>query len=284
MATFYNQAILSYNGNTTTSNITTGELVEVLSATKTAVQREYQQDDTLTYVVNILNSGTTPMTGVSISDDLGAYSFNTFTLVPMDYVNGTVQYYAGGVLQPTPTVTAGPPLTISGITVPANGNVTVIYQAKTNSFAPLAAESSITNTATINANSIAAPITASATVNAYSDPVLRISKSLNPTTVSENGQLTYTFIIQNYGNTAADAGDALVVSDLFDPILDPITVSFNGTPWTAGGEYSYDSTTGQFLTTAGAITVPAATYTTDGTTGVISTVPGSATLTIQGTV
>ncbi len=26
MATFYNQATLSYNGNTTTSNITTGEL------------------------------------------------------------------------------------------------------------------------------------------------------------------------------------------------------------------------------------------------------------------
>ena len=48
MATFYNQATLSYNGNTTTSNITTGELVEVLSATKTAVQTEYQQDDTPT--------------------------------------------------------------------------------------------------------------------------------------------------------------------------------------------------------------------------------------------
>ena len=115
MATFYNQATLSYNGNTTTSNITTGELVEVLSATKTAVQTEYQQDDTLTYVVNILNSGNTTMTGVTISDNLGAYTLNTLTLVPMDYVVGTVRYYVGGVLQPTPTVTAGPPLTISGL-------------------------------------------------------------------------------------------------------------------------------------------------------------------------
>ena len=113
MATFYNQATLSYNGNTTTSNITTGELVEVLSATKTAVQAEYQQDDTLTYVVNILNSGNTTMTGVTISDNLGAYTLNALTLVPMDYVIGTVRYYVGGVLQPTPTVTAGPPLTIS---------------------------------------------------------------------------------------------------------------------------------------------------------------------------
>lgn len=284
MATFYNQATLSYNGNTTTSNITTGELVEVLSATKTAVQTEYQQDDTLTYVVNILNSGNTTMTGVTISDNLGAYTLNTLTLVPMDYVVGTVRYYVGGVLQPTPTVTAGPPLTISGLSVPAKGNVTVIYQAKTNDYAPLAQESSITNTATINANNIANPITASATVNAYSEPVLRISKSLTPTTVSENGQLTYTFIIQNYGNTAADEAAALIVSDRFDPILNPITVAVGGTAWTEGTEYTYDATTGQFVSTAGIITVPAASYTQDAATGAISIVPGSATLTITGTV
>ena len=284
MATFYNQATLSYNGNTTTSNITTGELVEVLSATKTAVQTEYQQDDTLTYVVNILNSGNTTMTGVTISDNLGAYTLNALTLGPMDYVVGTVRYYVGGVLQPTPTVTAGPPLTISGLSVPAKGNVTVIYQAKTNDYAPLAQESSITNTATINANNIANPITASATVNAYGEPVLRISKSLTPTTVSENGQLTYTFIIQNYGNNTADETDALIVSDRFDPILNPITVAFNGTAWTEGTEYTYDATTGQFVSTAGAITVPAASYTQDSATGAISIVPGSATLTITGTV
>lgn len=284
MATFYNQATLSYNGNTTTSNITTGELVEVLSATKTAVQTEYQQDDTLTYVVNILNSGTTTMTGVTISDNLGAYTMNTQTLVPLNYVPGTVRYYSDGVLQPTPTITAGPPLTISGLSVPPNGNISVIYQARTNAFAPLALESSITNTATINANNVAAPITAASTVNAYSQPVLRISKSLAPTTVSENGQLTYTFIIQNYGNVPATATDALVVTDRFDPVLDPIAVSFDGTAWASGTEYTYNNTTGQFTSTTGAITVPAATYTQDATTGAISIVPGSATLTITGTV
>ena len=37
MATFTNQATLRYNGNIVNSNITTGELLEVLSATKTAV-------------------------------------------------------------------------------------------------------------------------------------------------------------------------------------------------------------------------------------------------------
>ena len=76
----------------------------------------------------------------------------------------------------------------------------------------------------------------------------------------------------------------LIVSDRFDPILNPITVAFNGTAWTEGTEYTYDATTGQFVSTAGIITVPAASYTQDAATGAISIVPGSATLTITGTV
>ena len=72
--------------------------------------------------------------------------------------------------------------------------------------------------------------------------------------------------------TAAQAGGVIV------------TVAFNGTAWTEGTEYTYDATTGQFVSTAGIITVPAASYTQDAATGAISIVPGSATLTITGTV
>ena len=42
MATFTNQATLTYNGGTASSNITTGELLEVLTATKTAVVPTYR--------------------------------------------------------------------------------------------------------------------------------------------------------------------------------------------------------------------------------------------------
>jgi len=37
MATFFNQATLTYNNNVINSNITSGEIQEVLSITKTAV-------------------------------------------------------------------------------------------------------------------------------------------------------------------------------------------------------------------------------------------------------
>ena len=61
--------------------------------------------------------------------------------------------------------------------------------------------------------------------------------------------------------------DNLVVTDNFDPILNPISVTYNGTAWAEGINYTYDETTGQFATTAGQITVPAATYTQDPATG-----------------
>ena len=54
MATFTNQATLRYNGNVVNSNITTGELLEVLSATKTAVIDNYNQESDITYVINTI--------------------------------------------------------------------------------------------------------------------------------------------------------------------------------------------------------------------------------------
>ena len=72
MATFTNQATLRYNGNIINSNVTTGELLEVLSATKTAVLDNYTQGSEVTYVVQIVNSGTIAFSGLTITDDLGA--------------------------------------------------------------------------------------------------------------------------------------------------------------------------------------------------------------------
>ena len=62
MAVFYNQATLSYSGGTANSNITTGELVEVLSASKTALSSGYGSGDRVTYLISIVNSGETSVT------------------------------------------------------------------------------------------------------------------------------------------------------------------------------------------------------------------------------
>ena len=283
MAIFTNQALLSYRNGSVSSNIVSGEIVGVLTATKNALLTTYSAGDTVSYVIAIYNSGTTALTGVNISDDLGAYPFGSTTLVPLTYLDGSIAYYLDGALQPAPTVTAtGTSLEIEGITVPQGGYALLIYEVRLNDFAPLATGGEITNTATITSGN--ETVTASETINASTEPILSITKGVNPQTVSENGQLTYTFTIQNFGNTEATAADTLSVSDTFDPILNPITVTYNGTVWTAGNEYTYNSSTGLFTTTPGNITVPAATYSQDPATGEWNVTPGTATLVVTGTV
>lgn len=283
MATFTNQATLRYNGNVVNSNITTGELLEVLSATKTAVIGTYEQGSDITYVINIVNSGAVAFTGLSVTDNLGEYPFGAGTLVPLDYVDGSVRYYVNGALQPAPVVAAGPPLVISGLTVPANGVTTVIYVARANQYAPLDLEGVITNTAVISGGGVT-EITVTETVTPESGAQLTIAKSICPTTITENSRITYTFVIQNTGNTPALVADNVVITDTFNPILTDLAVAFNNVAWTEGVNYTYSEATGEFVTVAGQITIPAATYTQDPVTGEWIVEPGVGVLTVTGTV
>ena len=283
MAVFTNQAQLAYNDSITNSNIAVGEILEVLSATKTAVRSEYGQNDSVTYVVSLVNSGTSALNGLTLTDNLGAYTFGTGTLAPLSYIDGTIRYYVNGILQTAPVVSAGPPLVVSGINIPAGGNVILVYEANVNQYAPQDADGTITNTAVISGAGVT-PVTVEETVTTENEPNLTITKSISPVPVTENGTLTYTFVIQNSGNTAAVATDNAVVTDLFDPILTNLSVSFNGVTWTEGVQYTYDETTGTFVTVAGQITVPAASYTQDPVTGVWVTNPGVSTLVVSGIV
>ena len=284
MAIFTNQATLSYNNTTTTSNIVTGEIVEVLSAAKNALDENYRLGDVITYVVSIVNSGTTAINNITITDDLGTYTVGATTRTPLTYVDGSMNYYANGVLQTDATAVAGPPLVISGVDIPAGGNVVVLYEARVNEFAPLTANTTITNTATISGTGLTSDILVTDTITAATAPQLSITKSINPETVPENGQLTYTFIIQNTGNTAAVATDNATVTDLFNPILENITVALNGVAITEPAQYSYNEATGLFQTVPGVITVPAATYTQDPVTGQWNIVPGVTVLTVTGNI
>jgi len=283
MPAFTNVATLSYNGNTTSSNVVSGELTEVLSAVKTAVSATYTADDTVTYVISIVNAGSAPFSGLTVTDDLGAYTFGEGTLTPLTYQAGSLLYYVNGVLQPAPAVTAGPPLVISGISVPAEGNAVLVYEASVNQYAPLDATGSIVNTATISGGGLSTEIEVSETVTPDDSIRLTVSKALSPTTVAENGQITYTFVIRNYGSEPADADDDVVLTDTFDPILSDLTVTFNGQPWAEGTNYTYDEATGIFATVTDQITVPAATA-TQNSDGVWTVTPGVSTLTVTGTV
>lgn len=286
MAQFTNQATLSYSNGVTNSNIAVGELLEVLSATKTAVMDDYVLNDDITYVISIVNTGATPFVGLTITDDLGAYPWGPIpvTLYPLTYTPGSVRYYINGVLQPAPIVVPGPPLVISGINIPAYGNATIIYEANANVYAPLGLNDSITNEAIITGGGLSTPLTITETIYTQNIANLTITKCINPVPVAENGTLTYTFIIQNSGNTAATALDNVTLTDTFDPILGLTSVTFNGIPWIEPLNYTYNPLNGLFSTVPGQITVPPATYSQDPLSGVWIVNPGVSTLVVTGIV
>ncbi|MBE6738875.1 MAG: hypothetical protein E7565_00990 [Ruminococcaceae bacterium] len=284
MAIFTNQATLSYNGTITNSNVAFGEILDVLAATKTSVEENYSVGNTVTYVVALRNTGNTALTNLTVSDDLGGYEFGGTTVYPLNFVDGSVLYYVNGVINPAPTVTAGPPLVITGINIPANSDAVIVYQTTVTNFANPEAEGVITNTVTVTGDGLNAPITATDTINALSEADLSISKSITPAQVVDNDRVTYTFIIQNTGNEAIVSTSDAVITDTFNPILTNLSVSYNGNAWTEGVNYNYDETTGLFTTLPTNITVPAATFVQDVTTGEYILTPGIATLTVEGTI
>ncbi|MBQ7173756.1 MAG: hypothetical protein IJR88_06545 [Clostridia bacterium] len=282
MAQFTNQAALSYNGVRVLSNVTVGTLTEVLSVSKTVVEETYTTGGTLTYVVSLINSGSVALNDLTITDDLGGYPFGEGTLYPLTYVEGSVKQYLEGVLVASPVVAETTPLTFTGVGIPAGSEVILIYQATVTEYAPLGEGATIVNTVTASGDGVEA--TASATVNAENGPILDIVKSVSPIPVVDNGLLTYTFLIQNFGAEEATDAAKVVVSDTFNPVLTGLTAALDGVTLSPTTDYTYDEATGEFETVAGVITVPAATYSQDPDTGAYTVTPGSVTLTVSGTI
>lgn len=283
MATFTNRATLTYNGRTVDSNTVTGTINEPLTVTKNALSDTYSGGGSVTYVISLVNSGTTTLNNLTVTDDLGSTVVEGQTIVPLDYVGGSLAYFINGTLQSVPSVTSESPLIISGISVPAGGDAFLVYQAMVTPFAGLETGDSITNTVTVNGSGLAEGVSDSETITVLSQAELSITKALNPTTVIDDGAITYTFEIENRGNTATLVEDNVTVTDVFDPILNITSVTLDGVVLTAGVEYTYDQATGNFSTTPGFINVPAATF-VQNPDGSYTVIPGSVTLEVNGTI
>lgn len=103
-----------------------------LSATRITLGGAFGQGERLTHLISIVNSGSEQYTGLCVEDGLGFCGADGQKTYLRSYVAGTAEYYVNGVLQASPAVTDGPPLAVLGLTVPAGGNVTVVYQTEIN--------------------------------------------------------------------------------------------------------------------------------------------------------
>lgn len=286
--TITNRASLSYtsNGvvNMALSNIASTVLQGPLNITKAVMENAYTGDDTLTYILTVENTGTAPLNNVTVTDNLGTYAFTPdggteTALTPLSYA-GPSRYYINGVYsgELTPAVNADS-IVYTLASLPAQSNAMIVVDLNTNGLAPLAAGSTIVNTATAGADGITEPAAADAVLPAAETADVRIVKTMTPNPVVEGSPITYTFTIYNYGNAPAEN---IVLTDTFEPApAVPLTVAVDGVALAdAGSTYTGGTFT---LPTAGtpAVSIPAATVTQDAS-GAVSVTPGVTEITVTG--
>ena len=279
-----NQASIAYKYNDQTasavSNVATATLTEPLSVSKVSLEAVYRLGDEITYVITVTNGGAAALSGISLTDDLGGYAIGAGTATPLTYV-GPAIYFVDGVFGGSITPILGADgVSFGPITVGAGSALQIVYKAAVNQYAAIGEDGQITNTATVTVGGNTAPVSDSntITVDKYAD--VTITKSMTPGTVSDGDALTYTFVINNYGN--AEATD-IVLTDAFDPAPDNITVQVDGVTVPAT-DYSY---VGGVLTLPGEVsttqlTLPPATVTQDPATGEVTVTPSSLTVTVKG--
>ena len=282
-----NRATVNYNSGTAAavafSNTTSTVLNGSLSITKYSLSSGYRTGQELTYIITVTNNRSTPAQTVSVTDNLGTFTDGTITVTPLTYV-GTAQLFINGAFVSDLDALVGTDNVLFEIaSIPAGGTAQIFYRARVNEFACANVGAEIINNACVDyvcdcacdeliCDSFTLP------VEEYAD--ITVAKSVCPNPVTCGERLNYVIDIYNNGNI--DASD-IVITDVFDPALEGITVSLNGTALLADG-YSY---VGGVLTissaTGTAITVPAAVCTRDQTTGIATITPGKISVAVSGT-
>lgn len=279
-----NQASIAYeyNGQSASalSNIATATLNDPLSVEKVSLQSVYRVGDEITYSISFENNGTGALSGITVTDDLGSYAVGTASATPLTYLSPALLLIDGvSVGNITPTVTANSvQFTIPALA--AGSQAQILYRAEINQNAPLTIGSTITNTAEIAVAGSATTVSDSNTITVDDYADITVTKSMTPAGLGSGEPLTYTFVISNYGNAAAEN---IVLSDAFDPAPENITVQLGGVTVPAT-DYTY---TGGVLTypaasAAQTLSLPAATITQDPNTGNTQITPSSLVITVTG--
>jgi uncharacterized repeat protein (TIGR01451 family) len=89
MAIIENFATVSYSAGgvteTRVSNLAEIGLESAISLTKSTLGDNYSEDSVITYIISITNTSTSPVSNVSVTDDLGRFVFGTLELIPLTY-------------------------------------------------------------------------------------------------------------------------------------------------------------------------------------------------------
>lgn len=282
-----NKAIVNFkagaDSQSVESNTATTSLQGPIEIVKKSLETSYHAGENLTYTVIVKNTGTSALTNLMITDDLGTYTLAPGTdVTPLTYVGPASEYvnhvYIG---QLVPTINADN--IVFTITNLAGGSTLLLnYKVLVNEYALPAPGSTIKNTVHATADGQASVISADHTIPAATYTDLRITKSMEPDPVLDGATLTYRFLLENYGNQ--DATEVSLV-DTFNPLPTTVAATMDGIP-TTDFDFTGTPEANEFhfpkSTVTSTTTVPAARFSQDPATGVITVTPGSHVLVVTG--
>ena len=283
MAEITNRASLTYSyGDSTVSqvlsNLASVTLNGAITGSKTSLGSTYRSGEDITYVITIQNTSSVAKTAVQVSDNLGTYIVSgATTATPLTYVGPTELFVNG-----TPSGELTPNVTATNIvftipTIPAGGNVVLVYRVSVNEYAPLETGSTITNTASYIGDEGCNDFSVDDTITVEDFADVRIFKAMSPNPIVCGSPITYTFTLYNYGNTEATN---VTLTDTFSPYPATITVTLDGATVDAS-DYTYSDGTFTFRTGATPLTLPPATFET-AANGSVTVTPSVTTITVTG--
>lgn len=150
--------------------------------------------DTITYTVTVSNTGTANAASVVLTDALPA---------GLTFVGGSVT--VGGIPRPTYNIISGAPLGALNL----NSSVVVTYRAVVTSLPgtfllPNSANAAFTFQMVAGGQNITGVIPSNTVSTPVYSPIIGINKSSNRTTATVGSTVTYTLLVSNTGNRAAN--------------------------------------------------------------------------------
>jgi uncharacterized repeat protein (TIGR01451 family) len=213
--------------------------INLSTSTKAVSPASGVASDQLTYTITVTNTGSSPASGIVLTDAIPAYT----SYVPnSSIVNGSPISDSSGVCP-----------FVGGYAVPsvaAGSSATLVFRVSISPSAP--DQTVITNTASIQWSSTTINRTATSLVNA---PLMTISKNVNPTTgVLPGTVLTYSVTFNNIGHSNATA------IEVVDSIPADTTYVPGSHTSSAGGAFSFQHSTAGLFNASDALPVTAIKY------------------------
>lgn len=249
MAQITNSASASYSYGTSgssnsTSNTVTAELLEeyAISATKYAINQTFRPGGTVTYAVQVTNSGTSPLYAITVSDDLEATN-------ELTYLDGSAYIWTGETFSLITPSSTNPLTFILDNSLASGDSIFIVFSA-------VVSTELTEGTTTIENNAIVTGREGSSTgteIRVDPDPSatitledyanLEIVKTISTTQITSGDEFSFTLDITNTGNISATG---IVLTDV---LPDGFSVSSitetNGGTTTAleSSDYSVDTST-----------------------------------------